>query len=68
MVSFGLRAVIDIVPGEESDAGTQARATKHAWLAERGYRVLPVRAGDIEADAAKVLDELEAALGSPDGA
>src|ERR1700704_6040942 len=68
MVSFGLRAVIDIVPGEESEIGTQARATKYAWLAERGYRVLPVRVGEIEADVGKVLDELEAALGSPDGA
>jgi tRNA/rRNA methyltransferase len=64
MVSFGLRAVIDIVPGEESQAGTQARATKYAWLAERGYRVLPVRVGEIEADVGRVLDELEAAIGA----
>ena len=68
MVSFGLRAVIDIVPGEESATAAKARADKHAWLAERGYRVLPLRAAEIEADAGKVLDELEAALGSPDGA
>ena len=68
MVSFGLRAVIDIVPGEESAPAAKARADKYAWLAERGYRVLPVRAAEIEADAGKVLDELEAALGSPDGA
>jgi tRNA/rRNA methyltransferase len=64
MVSFGLRAVIDIVPGDESADATAARAGKYAWLAERGYRVLPVRAGDIEADAAKVLDALEAAIGA----
>ncbi|HEX4554249.1 MAG TPA: TrmJ/YjtD family RNA methyltransferase [Xanthobacteraceae bacterium] len=64
MVSFGLRAVIDIVPGEESAEAAQARADKHAWLAERGYRVLPVRAADIEADAGKVLGELEAAIGA----
>ena len=68
MVSFGLRAVIDIVPGEESAPAAEARADKHAWLAERGYRVLPLRAAEIEADVGKVLDELEAALGSPDGA
>ena len=68
MVSFGLRAVIDIVPGEESATAAEARADKHAWLAERGYRVLPLRAAEIEADVGKVLDELEAALGSPDGA
>ena len=64
MVSFGLRAVIDIVPGDESADATAARAGKYAWLAERGYRVLPVRAGDIEADAAKVLDALDAAIGA----
>jgi len=64
MVSFGLRAVIDIVPGEESATAAKARADKHAWLAERGYRVLPLRAAEIEADAGKVLDELEAALGA----
>ena len=64
MVSFGLRAVIDIVPGEESAPAAEARADKHAWLAERGYRVLPVRAAAIEADAGKVLDELEAAIGA----
>ena len=64
MVSFGLRAVIDIVPGEESATAAKARAEKYAWLAERGYRVLPVRAAEIEADAGKVLDELEAALGA----
>jgi tRNA/rRNA methyltransferase len=63
MVSFGLRAVIDIVPGEESAPAAKARADKQAWLAERGYRVLPVRAAAIEADAGKVLDELEAAIG-----
>ena len=68
MVSFGLRAVIDIGPGEESATAAKARADKHAWLAERGYRVLPLRAAEIEADVGRVLDELEAALGSPDGA
>jgi tRNA/rRNA methyltransferase len=64
MVSFGLRAVIDIVPGDESAPAAEARADKHAWLAERGYRVLPLRAAEIEADVAKVLDELETVLGA----
>jgi tRNA/rRNA methyltransferase len=68
MVSFGLRAVIDIVPGEESADAAKARADKYAWLAERGYRVLPLRAAEIDADVGKVLDGLEAAIGSPDGA
>ena len=68
LVSFPLRTVIDLVPAEESDAATKARAAKHAWLAERDYRVLPVRLAEIEADVAKVLDELAAKIGSPDGA
>ncbi len=62
LVSFPLRAVIDLVPREESDAAAKARADKQAWLADRGYRVLPVRIVDVEADAGKVLDELSAAL------
>jgi tRNA/rRNA methyltransferase len=62
LVSFPLRAVIDLVPREESDAAAKARADKQAWLGERGYRVLPVRIADVEADAGKVLDELAAAL------
>ena len=64
LVSFPLRTVIDLVPAEESDAAAKTRADKCAWLAERGYRVLPVRIAKIEADAAKVLDELAAAIGA----
>jgi tRNA/rRNA methyltransferase len=64
LVSFPLRAVIDLVPDEESTAAAQARAEKQAWLAERGYRVLPVRPADIEADVGKVLDDLARAIAS----
>jgi tRNA/rRNA methyltransferase len=63
LVSFPLRTVIDLMPGEETDAAAKARAGKHAWLVEREYRVLPVRFADIEADAGKVLDDLAAAIG-----
>jgi tRNA/rRNA methyltransferase len=62
LVSFPLRAVVDLVPADESEAAIKARADKCAWLAERGYRVLPVRLADIEVDAVKVLDELAAAI------
>jgi tRNA/rRNA methyltransferase len=62
LVSFPLRAVIDLLPGEESAAAAEARAEKQAWLAERGYRVLPVRLAEIEADVGKVLDELAAKI------
>jgi tRNA/rRNA methyltransferase len=65
MVSFPLRMVIDLVPADETAAATKARADKSAWLAERGYRVLPMRLGEIEADVGKVLDELAAAIGAP---
>jgi tRNA/rRNA methyltransferase len=64
LVSFPLRAVVDLLPSEESAAAAQARAEKQAWLADRGYRVLPVQLADIEADVGKVLDELAAAIGS----
>jgi tRNA/rRNA methyltransferase len=68
LVSFPLRTVIDLVPAEESEGAAKARADKHGWLAERGYRVMPLRVVEIEADVAKVLDELAAGLRSPDGA
>jgi tRNA/rRNA methyltransferase len=64
LVSFPLRVVIDLVPGDESETAAATRADKQAWLAERGYRVLPVRLADIEADVEKVLDELAAAIGA----
>jgi tRNA/rRNA methyltransferase len=63
LVSFPLRVVIDLVPADESEAAATARAEKHAWLAERGYRVMPVRLAEIEADVGKVLDELVAKIG-----
>jgi len=68
LVSFPLRTVIDLVPGDESDAAAKARADKHAWLAERGYRVVTLRLAEIEADVGKVLDGLAEKLRSPDGA
>ena len=64
LVSFPLRTVIDLVPAEESDAGAKTRVDKCAWLVERGYRVIPVRISEIEADAGKVLDELAAQIGA----
>jgi tRNA/rRNA methyltransferase len=63
LVSFPLRTVIDLVPPDESDRAVKARTDKHAWLIERGYRVLSVRIAEIEADVGKVLDELAEAIG-----
>ncbi len=57
-VSFPLRVVIDLVPASESDVAGKSRSDRRAWLIERGYRVLEVSAGDVEADLPGVLDRL----------
>lgn len=62
LVSFPLRTVIDIVPDGESEAAARSRAEKHAWLAERGYRVIELSAGEIEAEVEAVLERLNATL------
>jgi tRNA/rRNA methyltransferase len=58
-VSFPLRVVIDLVPPDESEAAATARAERRMWLAERGYRVMEVRAEEVEAEVNEVLDELD---------
>ena len=63
LVSFPLRVVIDIVPAEESEAAAASRREKRAWLVERDYRVVELRAGDIEADVKAVIERLHAAIG-----
>ena len=54
-VSFPLRLVIDIVPGDEGPAAARSRDDRHKWLAAHGYRVIAVFASDIEADLAAAL-------------
>ena len=61
-VSFPLRVILDLVPEEESEPAARARAEKCAWLTERGYRVIAVRAADVEAGLADVLDAIDAAI------
>jgi tRNA/rRNA methyltransferase len=58
LVSFPLRAVVDIVPAGESGEAAQTRACKRTWLRERDYRICEVTAGDVETGAAGVLDRL----------
>jgi tRNA/rRNA methyltransferase len=58
LVSFPLRAVIDILPASESAEAADARRRRRAWLAERDYRVVEVAACDIDADPVAVLDRL----------
>ena len=61
-VSFPLRLVIDLVPAEESAAAAKTRAERHAWLAERGYRVIEMTLRDVEINAGALLDRLEQAI------
>jgi tRNA/rRNA methyltransferase len=58
LVSFPLRLVVDLAPADESAAAAKARGDRRAWLLERGYRVIKIAAGDVEADAGKVLDRI----------
>ena len=62
IVSFPLRAVIDLVPNEESAEAAQVRSEKRAWLAARDYRVCEVSAAEIEADVMAVLARIAGAL------
>jgi tRNA/rRNA methyltransferase len=59
-VSFPLRLVIDVVPAEESETATIARAEKQTWLHDRDYRALELRASEIERDIGQVLETIAA--------
>jgi tRNA/rRNA methyltransferase len=63
IVSFPLRAVINLVPGEESPEAAQTRAGKRAWLRARDYRICEVAAGEVEVDVAAVLEGIARELG-----
>ena len=65
LVSFPLRVVVELVPAKESGDAANARAARHAWLVERGYRIVVVAIPDVEADIGKVLDSLAAAIARP---
>jgi tRNA/rRNA methyltransferase len=65
MVSFPLRLVIDLVPDEEGEGAARARSERRAWLVQRGYRVTDVRATDVEADVAAVLERILADINRP---
>jgi tRNA/rRNA methyltransferase len=62
LVSFPLRTVIDLVPGDESPEAKGARTDKRNWLVERGYRIIEVRAAEVERDLPALLDRLNAAI------
>jgi tRNA/rRNA methyltransferase len=58
LVSFPLKCAIDLVPVAEDEAAARLRGEKRAYLAERGYQVVEVKAAEAEKDVGKVLDEL----------
>jgi tRNA/rRNA methyltransferase len=62
IVSFPLRAVIDLSPAEETAEAGKARVVRRDWLAARDYRVFAASMAEIEADVGTVLDRLAAAL------
>ena len=61
IVSFPLKAVIELMPPDENEAAAKARAERHAWLTERGYRVVDVSMIDIERNVGAVLNGFAAA-------
>ena len=61
-VSFHLRCVLDLVPDEEAEAGMQSRAARRAWLVEHRYKVIEIKAEDVEVDVKQVLDRLDEGL------
>jgi tRNA/rRNA methyltransferase len=61
-VSFPLRWVIDLVQASETEEAAQMRAAKRAWLAAHDYKIVDVKAEEVENDLAKVLDNLSAVV------
>src|SRR6266581_827044 len=63
-VSFVHRLAIELVNANETETIAADRAARRAWLESRGYTVVDIRAGDVEADLARELARLEASLTS----
>src|SRR6266849_2110020 len=59
-VSFVHRLAIELVNANETETIAADRAARRAWLESRGYAIVDIRAGDVEADLARELVRLEA--------
>src|SRR5215510_12017457 len=59
-VSFAHRIAIELVNPGESDTILADRAARRAWLQARDYRVIEMRAVDVERDLAAELERLQA--------
>ena len=62
VVSFPLRLVIDLVPGEETETAAKARQERRVWLEQRGYRVVVAQAVEVEDDVGAVLERIMAVI------
>ena len=62
-VSFPLRLVIEIVPDESSGSFETAQRERHAWLKAHDYRIVEVRAADIESNMSTALERVHEAIG-----
>jgi tRNA/rRNA methyltransferase len=62
-VSFPLRCVIELVPPSETEEAQGLRAAKQQWLAEHNYRVIDVKATELDAEIGGVLNRLAAQIG-----
>jgi hypothetical protein len=56
--------VLDLLPEKESEASAKARAEKRAWLVGRGYRIIELKADDLETNVHQALDRLDGTLKS----
>ena len=61
-VSFPLRLVVELVPAVESAAAAKARTDKRSWLTARGYKVIDLPSGEVEADIAGSLEGIIRAM------
>ncbi|MDE2329998.1 MAG: DUF559 domain-containing protein, partial [Bradyrhizobium sp.] len=61
-VSFVHRIAIELINPGESDTIAGDRATRRAWLEQRGYKVIDMAAAGVEADVAAELGRLELVL------
>jgi tRNA/rRNA methyltransferase len=61
-VSFSKRMAIELVNDNEPESVDRDRAARTAWLIERDYRVVAVKAVDVESGLMDVLDSIARAL------
>src|SRR5262245_58365407 len=61
-ISFIHRIAIELVNANETDAIARERAVRHAWLENRGYRVIEMSVADVERGLENELMRLETML------